>query len=669
MTPSAVLRHGLQILAPLCLVLTTYLYLYPVFLGCAFPLPPPPGHDAPLGHRPDPTNSISSSAFRATVQQHLSSDPATATSHAPFRLLALGDPQLEGDSSIPNYGMNPFWHLSWAFKHATFQTQSYSFRYRIKQIAHDLVDFALDDIPNALESLRKRLDLFGNDYYLAHIYHRLHWWTKPTHVTVLGDLLGSQWVTDEEFERRSWRYWNRSFRGGERVPDDIASPPASEYELAGRLGIEDDNAAAWRRRLINIAGNHDVGYAGDLSPARMERFERVFGKAAYELRFELPLINATSNATVYDAETNPDSDRLVPELRLVIINNMNLDMPAIHQELQDESYAFLNSAINTASAVEFKGHFTILMTHIPLYKDEGICVDPPFFDFFDESEGGGIKEQNQLSLDASKGFLEGIYGLSGNPSAPGHGMGRRGLILNGHDHEGCDTWHYINQTLPEGEEEGSSPQWRTARWTDAIKPIPSANASGDGPDKPTRIVGAPGVPGVREVTVRSMMGEFGGNAGLLSAWFDEESWEWRYEFVTCALGRQYFWWFVHIIDFILIVALVLFAGLRAAIVTVGAESADRWPAWSVRYVQSWRDWGLEMEQKAREIAARFRPADNGALQNGSTVKVAKPNGLEIVKEMNGLGEEKVDSRKTPTVEGHEAMPGMQQTPHHNGGKI
>jgi len=348
---------------------------------------------------------------------------------------------------------------------------------------------------------------------------------------------------------------------------------------------------------------------------------------------------------------------------------MNLDMPAIHQELQDESYAFLNSAINTASAVEFKGHFTILMTHIPLYKDEGICVDPPFFDFFDESEGGGIKEQNQLSLDASKGFLEGIYGLSGNPSAPGHGMGRRGLILNGHDHEGCDTWHYINQTLPEGEEEGSSPQWRTARWTDAIKPIPSANASGDGPDKPTRIVGAPGVPGVREVTVRSMMGEFGGNAGLLSAWFDEESWEWRYEFVTCALGRQYFWWFVHIIDFILIVALVLFAGLRAAIVTVGAESADRWPAWSVRYVQSWRDWGLEMEQKAREIAARFRPADNGALQNGSTVKVAKPNGLEIVKEMNGLGEEKVDSRKTPTVEGHEAMPGMQQTPHHNGGKI
>lgn len=681
MTPSAVLRHGLQILAPLCLILTTYLYLYPVFLGCAFPLPPPPGHDAPLGHRPDPINSISSSAFHATVLQHLSRDPATATSHAPFRLLALGDPQLEGDSSIPNYGMNPFWHLSWAFKHATFQTESYSFRFRVKQILHDLVDFALDDIPNALESLRKRLDLFGNDYYLAHIYHTLHWWTRPTHVTVLGDLLGSQWVTDEEFERRSWRYWNRSFRGGERVPDDVASPPSAEYELAGRLGVEDDNAAAWRRRLINIAGNHDVGYAGDLSPARMERFERVFGKAAYELRFELPLTNATSNATVYDAETNPDSDRLVPELRLVIINNMNLDMPAVNQELQDESYAFLNSAINTASAVEFKGHFTILMTHIPLYKDEGICVDAPFFDFFDESEGGGIKEQNQLSLDASKGFLEGIYGLSGNPSAPGHGMGRRGLILNGHDHEGCDTWHYINQTLPErgeGEEEekkegesaaAAAPQWRTVRWKDAIKPIIPSTSADDG--QPMRIAGAPGVPGLREVTVRSMMGEFGGNAGLLSAWFDEEAWEWRYEFVTCALGRQYFWWFVHIIDLILVVALVLFAGLRVAIITVGAESADRWPAWSVRYVQSWRDWGLEVGRKGREIVAWFRPVDEGVLRNGSADKVAKPKGLETVKEMNGLREEKGDnSRKSHTaVGGHEAMSGLQQAPQHNGGKI
>ncbi|KAH7034628.1 uncharacterized protein B0I36DRAFT_316662 [Microdochium trichocladiopsis] len=613
MTPSSVLRHGLQILAPVALILTTYLYLYPVFLGCAFPLPPQPGHVAPSGHRPEPTNSISSPAFHATIQQHLNVSNAN---RAPFRLLTLGDPQLEGDSSIPNYGFDPFWHLTWAIKHLTYQTWQPSLRFRVKQILHDLIDFWLDDIPNAIEAVRKRIDLFGNDFYLAHIYRTLHWWTKPSHVTVLGDLLGSQWITDEEFERRSWRYWNRSFRGGERVPDDVAMPPADEYEIAGYLGVEDDNAAAWRRRIINIAGNHDVGYAGDLSQERLDRFERVFGKAAYELRFELPITNTTTNSTIYDAQTNRESDRLVPELRLVVINNMNLDMPAVDQGLQDKSYGFLNSAINTASAVEFKGHFTIIMTHIPLYKPEGICVDAPFFDFFDESEGGGIKEQNLLSLDASKGFLEGIYGLSGNPRSPGKGMGRRGLILNGHDHEGCDTWHYINQTLAEGEE--GPAQWRAVRWADAIAPLPTTATNDLDSNAPSRIAGAPGVPGVREVTVRSMMGEFGGNAGLLSAWFDEDSWEWRYEFVTCALGRQYLWWAVHIIDLILVVTAVLYAALRAAMASLGADVADRWPGWAVRYVQSWRDWVVKLGERAQRLATPgvSQSPQNGA-QNGS----------------------------------------------------
>ncbi|KAJ1330900.1 ethanolamine phosphate phosphodiesterase [Microdochium nivale] len=577
MTPATALRNALRILAPLTVVLTIYLYLYPVFLGCAFPLPPQLTDDSSI--RPQPSNSITSPAFHATVQQHLN---ASKADHAPFRLLTLGDPQLEGDTSIPNYGRNPFWHLTWAFEHLIFKTYQPSLRFRIKQILHDLIDFLFDDIPYAIEAVRKRIDLFGNDFYLAHIYRTLHWWTKPSHVTVLGDLLGSQWITDEEFERRSWRYWNRSFRGGERVPDDVAQAPDNEYEVAGLLGVEDDNAAAWRRRIINIAGNHDIGYAGDLVQSRLDRFERAFGKVSYELRFELPITNATSSATMYDAETNSESDRLIPELRIVVINNMNLDMPAVDQPLQDISYGFLNKAITTSSAVDFKGHFTIVMTHIPLYKPEGVCVDAPFFAFFNEDEGGGVKEQNQLSADASKGFLEGIYGLNGDPKAPGGGMGRPGVILNGHDHEGCDTWHYINQTLGEGEEPPAS--WRVARWPDAIKPGAE------------RIADTPGVPGVREVTVRSMMGEFGGNAGLLSAWFDEETWEWRYEFVTCALGRQYLWWAVHILNLNLVVMLVLYAGLSAAL---GAGLVtDQWPAPLVRYVDGWK-------QKLRQTLLRF----------------------------------------------------------------
>ncbi|ORY55927.1 uncharacterized protein BCR38DRAFT_451892 [Pseudomassariella vexata] len=540
-SPVGFVRHALRVLFPLALASTVYLYLYPIFLGCAFPLPA------------DQTASV---AFRSTIRQHANGGSPAADGIAPLRLLALGDPQLEGDTSIPNA------HRESSFPHiksmiAQF-SEPWSLRERSKRATHELVDFYFEDIPDTLESIRKRIDLFGNDFYLAHIYRTLRWWTKPSHVTVLGDLLGSQWIDDEEFEKRSWRYWNRAFAGGERVPDEVAAYPSEQYDLAGYVGPLGKDAALWEKRIINIAGNHDVGYAGDLTVERLERFERVYGKAAYELRFELPITNATTNATLFDADQNPESVRLVPELRIVVINDMNLDTPACTPELQDKTYAFVNDLINTATAVEFKGHFTLALTHIPLHKPEGICVDAPFFDFHPSDQGGGVKEQFMLSADASKGFLEGLFGLNGDSNAPGNGMGRHGVILNGHDHEGCDTWHYINQTVDMPPDQR---KWEVMRWGQA---------------KNDKVPGKPGLPGLREITVRSMMGGFGGNAGLFSAWFDEEEWEWRYEYTTCALGKQTWWWAVHIIDLIAIIAVLIYGGLKAA--SAAGVDVEKWPS-------------------------------------------------------------------------------------------
>lgn len=547
------LRNVLRLLVPVSVILTTYLYFYPIFLTCGFPLPTSPT----ASH-----NGLA--AFLETVKIHLSSSktddqgvprdavgdstaPTSSLRVAPFRLLALGDPQLEGDTSIPNaHKDSSFPHLHTFFSHLISRSDQYpTFRSSVKQALHDLVDFYFDDIPDTLESIRKRIDLFGNDLYLAHQYRTLEWWTVPTHVTVLGDLLGSQWIDNEEFENRGWRYWNRVFTHGDRVPDDVALWPEEEYNLSGYLGTSLYNET-WQSRIINVAGNHDIGYAGDLTRERMDRFERVFGKANYELRFELPLstlspeaASTISNETVEDADSTPYDDRLIPELRIVVLNDMNLDTPVFDSELQDQTYSFINSVINTASAVEYKGHFTVVLTHVPLYKPEGICVDAPYFTFHDED--GTLKEQNQLSSDASKGFVEGIFGLSGDSMAPGNGQGRRGVILNGHDHEGCDTYHFINQS------HGSSPadrEWLAKRW---------AEASTEG------LPQHPALPGVREITVRSMMGGFGGNAGLLSAWFDEDIWEWRFQYDQCALGTQVIWWVTHIVDIITVVVALLYA--------------------------------------------------------------------------------------------------------------
>lgn len=562
---NGLLRILLRLLVPLSVTLTVYLYLYPFFLTCGFPLP---SASATASARPQDGRL---GAWFETVKLHLPSgkqqdsttvaDQASASASAspfvrrvaPFRLLALGDPQLEGDTSIPNaYLESSFPHLHDFYARLVSRSDEYpTFHASTKQAFHDLVDFYFDDIPNTLESIRKRIDLFGNDFYLAHIYRTLRWWTVPTHVSVLGDLVGSQWISDDEFERRGWRYWNRAFKDGLRVPDDVAVWPAAVYEVAGTLGTSLYNET-WQRRILNVAGNHDIGYAGDLTVERLERFERVYGKANYEVRFELPpgvltpegastIRNETADANNNNNdnesgqhEREHEGDRLIPELRIVVLNDMNLDTPVVTTELQDQTYQFINDIINTASAVEYKGHFTVVLTHVPLYKPEGVCVDAPYFSFHDED--GTLKEQNQLSSDASKGFVEGIFGLSGDITAPGNGQGRKGVILNGHDHEGCDTYHFINQSDTSDERSWQARTWRNATTGDET------------------IVGQASLPGVREITVRSMMGGYGGNAGLLSAWFDEDIWEWRFEYAECALGTQYVWWTVHILDLITIVA-------------------------------------------------------------------------------------------------------------------
>ncbi|KAF2090216.1 hypothetical protein K490DRAFT_22210, partial [Saccharata proteae CBS 121410] len=455
-------------LLPFCILATLYLYLYPFFHRCEFPAP-----------KYDGQHNISSSQV------------------APFRLLALGDPQIEGDTSLPDPN-DPIFPSLVSFRENV-GNDGLALAARVS--AYGLLT---EDVPRLLEAMRKRIDLFGNDFYLAHIYRTLHWWTRPSHVTVLGDLLGSQWIDDGEFAKRGWRFWNRVFKGGERVgPESIKTE--EEPEILGQN-------SEWARRFINVAGNHDIGYAGDIDEDRITRFERLFGPVNWEVSFRHP--NTTLST---DTGTHPS-------LRIIILNSMNLDTPALTESLQEDTYTFVNNAITSSAPVEDRTTFTLLLTHIPLHKEAGICVDAPFFDYFPDDQGGGIMEQNHIAYDTGKGLLEGIFGLSGNPDAAARGLGRNGLILTGHDHEGCDVYHYHPR---DGE------KWEASRWADA------ANLTADRD-----------LPGVREITLRSMMGQYGGYAGLVSVWFDEGRGEWRSEAQMCRLGIQHVWWAVHIFDLI-----------------------------------------------------------------------------------------------------------------------
>jgi hypothetical protein len=710
MQPSRLLFILALLLAPVAFLGTTWLYLYPLFHGCNFPVPPTQGH-------------------------------------APFRLLALGDPQLEGDSKLPDPNAPIFPSLRYLGQDVAWEDTLGAKFAVIKRAGEG----ALQDAGRWLKGKRKAIDLWGNDWYLAHIVRQTRWWARPTHIAVLGDLLGSQWITDGEFEKRAGRYWGRVMRGLEMVParvfgiheeekesgeesesskrqdhdvgeehveqghdegdggkehsmlhdanvdaeeatqdsaekesensnegtgeqmdqekqhnqgdnldadhegpqDDIRdgsehsnnveservvqanqgeegqSVVADERESQGNSEEENDHMQAeqsepkpeetqeeehkplrkpswggttevlgadeaWAHRVINIAGNHDVGYAGDLDESRIARFEKAFGSVNWDIWFTLPSDTNTSEASDNDSDTPP-------ALRIIVLNTMNIDAPAWSYELQSETYSFMNHIITTSRAVQDKTHATILLTHIPLEKEPGICVDSPYFNYFDD--GQGVREQNMLSEHSSKTVLQGVYGMSDNVFAVGEGFGRRGIVLNGHDHEGCDVMHFVRQEGVYDACDIETVRQEDAYWPppppspprvpetfetspanpfvdDATCPIPEPTPSEPTPavwraqrfptrafditrDPNTNTTSCTSIeksPHLREITLRSMMGDFSGHAGFLSAWFDEEKGEWVFEFASCGVGIQHWWWAVHSVDFSLVVVLLLAAG-------------------------------------------------------------------------------------------------------------
>ncbi|KAK3725966.1 hypothetical protein LTR37_000114 [Vermiconidia calcicola] len=475
------------------IVATLFLYFYAPLFVCSFP----------TAKRADPGSSLLGAPRDAILEEV-----------APFRLLALADPQLEGDTSLPDPDAPAFPSLVelWSrLEDGQFSTVTDV----LFLAAGHLVT---QDVPKLLKGYRKRIDLWGNDLYLAHIYRSVSWWAEPTHTVVLGDLLGSQWIGDEEFARRSERFWNRVYRGAEKAPR-TTTDSRKTVEVLG----QDES---WRRTLITVAGNHDIGYAGDIDEHRIERFEDAYGSVNWETTFIWE--NATSqsaNSTDSDRSKFPSSP---PELHLVMLNSMNLDSPAYNTELQQQSRDFLEAQLYHSDHSARSESATILLTHIPFHKEAGVCMDPPFFDWFPEDQGGGIREQNHLSKQTSDFILSGLAGGSKRGKA---------IILNGHDHEGCDTYHYraLDTGDDASEEAFIPPAWEAKYFGDAFSEV--ANDS---------------LHGLREITVRSMMGSYGGNAGFLSAWFDENSREWKFAYNSCMLGVQHFWWAVHVLDLVVL---------------------------------------------------------------------------------------------------------------------
>lgn len=355
----------------------------------------------------------------------------------------------------------------------------------------------------------KRLDTYGNDYYLGHIYRVMKRRLSPTHVAVLGDLFSSQWIGDSEFFNRTRRYVTRLFdqpdESREYVLNYIKTHDHVDWKAFHALttaknlsdfdfhyeNVYDWNTPGYVKRFeneplfLNVSGNHDIGYSGDATWQHMARYVQLFGKDNYWIE--------------YDTETDHP-------WRIVVLNSLLLEGPALQKEFLDYTWEFLYQLFER----KFDGA-TVLLTHVPFYKEEGLCVDGPYIDYYNEETSKRepyknklLRSQNHLSKDVSQRVLSLVFN------------DKPGIILTGHDHEGCETYYNKNTT---------SQQWSAA------KNITSEVY-------------------IKEVTVRAMMGEYGGNSGLMTGHFNQSSKNWEFDFTLCPFIVQHVWWFTKVVTII-----------------------------------------------------------------------------------------------------------------------
>ncbi|KAK6200504.1 calcineurin-like phosphoesterase-domain-containing protein [Scheffersomyces amazonensis] len=352
----------------------------------------------------------------------------------------------------------------------------------------------------------KRLDNYGNDYYLGHIYSVMQSRLNPSHVAVMGDLFSSQWIHDSEFYNRTNRFVERLFPRPLEYKKNVVETYEKHEDYDWRAWLDQevnmDPVDRFKSRVyndvydwfnhsakypnfynplfINLTGNHDIGYSGDATWQHMARFHHLFGQNNYVINYN---------------KGTPE------EWRIVILDSLTLEGPALQEEFLNYTWSFLNN-LNDIENPTFKGS-TILMTHIPFYKKEGLCRDGPEHKYYVDNErepykNGKLRSQNHLAYDVSQKILNIVF-----PNTD-----KEGIILTGHDHEGCDDYY----NLINGE------------WIASKEKINKERES------------------IREIVVRSMMGDFNGQTGILTGHFDYASKFWKFEFSYCSFTVQHWWW-------------------------------------------------------------------------------------------------------------------------------
>jgi hypothetical protein len=191
---------------------------------------------------------------------------------------------------------------------------------------------------------------------------------RPRFVIALGDLFYSQWLTDTEFTYIYHRYVRV-------VIENVAAFPSVVEPV------------------LNMSGNHDLGYSSDFRDSTLRRFVSHLGDL--------------------------NSMHVVAGHLFAVVNAMALDNVTTGDAVSHHNNAWAY-VTEIEAAVADSQLPLILCVHIPLYKPSGSCVGDSEVVF--SSGSYGVYSQTVLSQETSTLLLERLKPV---------------LVFSGHDHEGC----------------------------------------------------------------------------------------------------------------------------------------------------------------------------------------------------------------------------------------
>ncbi|KAG0343690.1 hypothetical protein BG004_005072, partial [Podila humilis] len=176
------------------------------------------------------------------------------------RMVVMADPQMEGDAKIKRLGKRA--HVDLAFNDAYMH---HIYRSMMSPTWSPLYSF-WSLISPTLDSVRlPRHDTNSIEENSVSSWFRPP--TIPTQVVILGDLFSSQWIDNAEFDVRLKRY------------QTIFTDPLETMSFTFPFVQFADGTKM--PEMINITGNHDIGYGYDISQERIVRWEEAFGKSNF----------------------------------------------------------------------------------------------------------------------------------------------------------------------------------------------------------------------------------------------------------------------------------------------------------------------------------------------------------------------------------------------------